>query len=91
MVWDLAYGLTCHKLQGSEAPIVIGLADEQGGRVCSREWVYTAFSRAKVRCYVVGNQRVIRQMCKRTSIGNRRTLLTQLIRKKMCDSIMGDF
>lgn len=89
--WDLAYGLTCHKLQGSEAPIVIVLADEQGGRVCSREWVYTAFSRAKVRCYVVGNQRVIRQMCKRTSIGNRRTLLTQLIRKKMCDSIMVDF
>jgi exodeoxyribonuclease-5/exodeoxyribonuclease V alpha subunit len=44
--WDLAYCCTTHKFQGSECSVVIVLL-EACGKLGSREWLYTALSRAK--------------------------------------------
>ena len=49
----LAYALTGHKAQGSEAPIVI--APIFPSRVLSREWLYTVITRAKEKCYLIGD------------------------------------
>ena len=52
--WDCAYGITCHKAQGSEWPVVVvALAAGDGFNFC-RRWAYTAVTRARERCYVVG-------------------------------------
>jgi len=79
--WDLGYALSCHKSQGSEWPVVIVMIDSYPGakRVCSREWLYTAISRAKKMCYLVGKKSVADQMCKRTAIDKRKTFLRERI------------
>lgn len=79
--WDLAYGVTCHKMQGSEQKIVIIVLDESNGakRLCDRAWLYTAISRAKVCCYLVGDLNAARGMCRNNTIAKRKTFLKELI------------
>lgn len=79
--WDLGYGLSVHKSQGSEFKIVIVLIDEYPGArmVCSREWIYTAFSRAQVKCVVVGKKATADKFCKRIAIWKRKTFLKELV------------
>lgn len=79
--WDLGYALSVHKSQGSEWPVVIVMLDEYLGamRVCSREWLYTAVSRAKDRCVLIGKRSTADQMCRRVAIGKRKTLLKERI------------
>lgn len=81
--WDLAYGLSVHKFQGSEVPICITLIDEYAGakRICDRSWAYTAVSRAKLQCILVGKKATLDSMCRRVSIGKRQTFLRQLIQR----------
>jgi exodeoxyribonuclease V alpha subunit len=79
--WDLAYAISCHKSQGSEWPCVIVALDEYPGarRICSREWIYTAISRAKSVCLLVGKRNVADGMCVTRSITKRKTFLKELI------------
>ena len=83
--WDLGYALSCHKSQGSEWPVVIVLIDEYPGAkmVCDRSWIYTAISRAKARCILVGKKSTVDSMCRRQMINKRKTFLAELIRLKL--------
>ena len=73
---DLAYALTCHKFQGSEAPaVVVAIHEEQGQMVTSAQWLYTAVSRAKQVCVVVGSRRALDAMAARHRDENRLTRL----------------
>jgi exodeoxyribonuclease V alpha subunit len=83
--WDLGYALSCHKSQGSEWPVVIVLIDEYPGAkmVCSREWIYTAISRAKQKCILAGKKSTADLMCKKVSINKRKTFLSELILLKL--------
>ncbi len=90
--WDLGYALSCHKSQGSEWPVVVVLIDEYPGAkmVCSREWLYTGISRAKSQCVLVGKKSVAEQMCKKISIGHRKTFLKELILREMATIELAD-
>ena len=79
--WDLAYGISCHKSQGSEWPIVLVVLDEYPGArmVCSCEWIYTAMSRAKQACLLVGKEQTAFGMIQRQAIQRRKTFLKELI------------
>lgn len=79
--WDLGYALSVHKSQGSEFPVVIVMVDDSAAasRVCTREWLYTAISRAKQCCYLIGKESVAQQFVKRTAIDKRTTFLRSLI------------
>jgi exodeoxyribonuclease V alpha subunit len=83
--WDLGYGLSCHKSQGSEWPVVVVLLDEYPGAkmVCSREWLYTGISRAKSRCVLIGKKSTADQMCRRVAIGKRKTFLKELVLRNL--------
>lgn len=79
--WDLGYALSCHKYQGSEQKVVSVIIDSSGGAkmVCDRAWIYTAISRAKQRCYLVGRRSVAASFCNTQKIASRNTLLRQQI------------
>jgi exodeoxyribonuclease V alpha subunit len=77
--FGLAYAITGHKSQGSEWPCVIVMIDEAAGFVCSREWLYTAISRARTLCLLVGKRSVVERQCKRVSLVRRKTFLKELL------------
>jgi exodeoxyribonuclease V alpha subunit len=79
--FELAYAITCHKSQGSEWPVVIILADESASRVASREWWYTAVSRAKDRCLIIGKQSVMEAQARRQLLNKRKTFLVEIIKE----------
>lgn len=56
-----AYCFTCHKSQGSEFPAVIVLIHSAGQyrRMLCREWLYTAFTRARSKVYLLANRRAL--------------------------------
>lgn len=79
--WDLGYALSVHKSQGSEWPMAIVMIDDYAGArmVCSREWVYTAISRAKKRCVVIGKKITADTFCRNVAIKKRKTMLRETI------------
>ena len=81
--FDLGYAITTHKAQGSQAPIVITLIDDYGGafRVASREWHYTALSRAESLCVTIGKWATFQQQCQRIVLRDRKTFLRERIQK----------
>lgn len=81
--FDLGYAISGHKSQGSEWPVVIvALDDSFGARmVCDRSWIYTAISRAKKACILVGAMTTINAMTRSQHIQKRLTFLTDRIQK----------
>lgn len=79
--FDLAYAITIHKSQGSEAPIVIIINDEARGAdfVFSREAIYTAITRAADRCILIGSRATLERRAKRVSLSHRKTFLKELL------------
>lgn len=51
----LAYAITCHKAQGSEYRRVIVVTCSANSQMLSREWLYTAVTRARENCVLVYN------------------------------------
>lgn len=52
-----SYAATTHKLQGSEAPVVIcPLAGAGNEKLLSRNLIYTAWTRGKQKCVVIGDK-----------------------------------
>lgn len=92
--WSLAYVLTIHKVQGSEAKHVFVLFSEQGYRACSyrakyggmpfltRNMLYTAVTRAKEKVYVIGSLEAV-QSCMNTEYQTTNNHLAMAIREKV--------
>lgn len=80
-----AYALTCHKAQGSGFPYVIVPVHgcfywdaKRGSGLFSREWLYTAMSRAEKLLVTVGEFRAIEAAASRKTTHLRRTRLGYL-------------
>lgn len=56
-----AYAVTCHKAQGAEFHTVVVLCHSSNLRMLSREWLYTAVTRAKERVILVTNIKGLNQ------------------------------
>lgn len=59
---ELAYAITVHKSQGSEFPCVVMPVCSVPPRLCYRNLLYTAVTRAKSRLILTGNQQEIFSM-----------------------------
>lgn len=79
--FELAYAVTVHKCQGSSARIVIVIADSYKGAdfICSREWHYTAWSRAEELCITIGRIATIHKQCREVKLDQRKTFLRERI------------
>lgn len=78
----LAYAITVHKSQGSDWPMVVIVADpsERAKFVVSREFIYTAISRAKKKCLILGKREVVDGWCQKLTLRRRTTLLTERLK-----------
>lgn len=65
---QLAYVVTCHKMQGGEAPTIIIILHETHSRSLSREWLYTAITRASENCILLYTDRGLRIALNRQAI-----------------------
>ena len=50
---DMAYALTCHKLQGSQADVIIGIIDNSHFMLLDRKFLYTMITRASKKCLLL--------------------------------------
>jgi exodeoxyribonuclease V alpha subunit len=78
--WDLAFCCTVHKSQGSEWPVVIALV-EPAGPLASRELIYTAISRARELCVLIGSEADIHRHVRNSILPARKTFLADLLRE----------
>lgn len=78
----LAYACTCHKLQGSSAPYVIVVLDYSAYTMLSKEWLYTAITRAKKRCFLFAENNALRRAIRTSGISERNTFLEQFLKEE---------
>lgn len=79
---ELGYAITCHKAQGSQCKKVIVGLDFGSFIQLSREWVYTAMTRAIDKCYMVAQNNALRYAISKNSISVKRTHLVKLLAYK---------
>ena len=63
---ELAYGITCHKAQGSSSPAVIVVVESLG--LVTREWLYTALTRARELVLLIGDDDAVAKAVARRTI-----------------------
>lgn len=88
--FDLAYAISTHKAQGSEAPLVIVMVDSGATMLCSREWHYTAISRASKACLVIGQRGVFNKQAQKQSGVLRKTFLAEKIGELTSEPAVGE-
>lgn len=79
---ELGYAITCHKAQGSQCKKVIVGLDFGSFIQLSREWIYTAMTRAIDKCYMVAQNNALRYAVSKNSISVKRTHLVKLLAYK---------
>ena len=75
----LAYTITCHRFQGSEAPVIVIPVHSAFGFFLDRSWIYTAISRAEQICITVGEFQAIRVATMKDNSNKRITKLRELL------------
>jgi exodeoxyribonuclease V alpha subunit len=77
---QLAYAITIHRMQGSEAPVIIIPVHTCFGGFFNRELLYTAISRAQDICITVGEWHALEAAVGRVGNVRRITRLAELIK-----------
>ncbi len=76
---ELAYAITVHKFQGSQADNVIFGIDFGAYALLSRELLYTGITRAKKACYLIAQTGALRYATVQQAISNKQTHLQQCL------------
>ena len=77
--WDLAWGITIHKSQGSQWPAIVTAISKAHYVMLSRALTYTAVTRAQQVVVMVGERAALEIAVKRDDAGKRNSTLTQRI------------
>lgn len=78
---ELGYALSCHKLQGSEADYIIVGFDMSSAILLTKEWLYTAITRAKKRCILACERTALRYSVSHSNVPYKRTMLQGLLKE----------
>jgi exodeoxyribonuclease V alpha subunit len=76
----LAYAISVHKAQGCEVPVVVGVCHRSHARMLSRPLLYTAITRARGACVLVGDRAALAMAVRRDEGGARHSALTERLR-----------
>jgi exodeoxyribonuclease V alpha subunit len=77
--FEPAWAITVHGSQGSEWPCVICVIDDAANQIADRNYWYTAISRAKTACLLIGPKGVFDKQVKRQRIDKRKTFLAEIL------------
>jgi exodeoxyribonuclease V alpha subunit len=67
----LAYAISVHKAQGCEVPVVVGVCHRSHSRMLTRPLLYTAITRARSSCVLVGDMAALGAAVRRDDGGGR--------------------
>lgn len=74
-----AYCITCHRFQGSEAPVIVIPVHKQFDRFLSNAWIYTAISRGREIVITIGCFNTISKAIQNKTPNNRKTKLAECL------------
>jgi exodeoxyribonuclease V alpha subunit len=76
----LAYAISVHKAQGCEVPVVVGVCHRSHSRMLNRPLLYTAITRARNSCVLIGEEAVLAAAVRRDDSGARHSGLAERLR-----------
>ena len=76
----LAYAISVHKAQGCEVPVVVGVCHRSHSRMLTRPLLYTAITRARSSCVLVGDRAALAMAVRRDDGGGRHSGLAERLR-----------
>ncbi len=74
---SLAYAISVHKAQGCEVPVVVGVCHRSHSRMLNRPLLYTAITRARNSCVLIGDQTSLAGAVRRDDSGGRHSGLAE--------------
>jgi exodeoxyribonuclease V alpha subunit len=77
----LAYAISVHKAQGCEVPVVVGVCHRSHSRMLTRPLLYTAITRARNSCVLVGDRGALEAAVGRDDGGGRHSGLAARLRE----------
>jgi exodeoxyribonuclease V alpha subunit len=76
----LAYAISVHKAQGCEVPVVVAICHRSHARMLSRPLLYTAITRARSNCVLIGDPAALEMAIRRDDSGARHSALAERLR-----------
>jgi exodeoxyribonuclease V alpha subunit len=76
----LAYAISVHKAQGCEVPVVVGVCHRSHARMLTRPLIYTAITRARQSCVLIGDPGALEMAVRRDEGGARHSGLAERLR-----------
>lgn len=76
---ELGYSITCHKFQGSQCKTVIVGLDYNAYTLLTKEWVYTALTRAEKKCILCAENAALRYAITNSNITAKQTFLKTML------------
>jgi exodeoxyribonuclease V alpha subunit len=76
----LAYAISVHKAQGCEVPVVVGVCHRSHARMLTRPLLYTAITRARRSCVLIGDMGALEMAVRRDDSGTRHSALAERLR-----------
>jgi exodeoxyribonuclease V alpha subunit len=73
----LAYAISVHKAQGCEVPVVVGVCHRSHARMLTRPLLYTAITRARTSCVLIGDPAALEMAVRRDDSGSRHSALAE--------------
>jgi exodeoxyribonuclease V alpha subunit len=77
----LAYAISVHKAQGCEVPVVVGVCHRSHTRMLTRPLLYTAITRARTSCVLVGDPGALEMAVRRDEGSGRYSGLAERLRR----------
>ena len=77
---NLAYAISVHKAQGCEVPVIVGVCHRTHSHMLNRPLLYTAITRARNSCVLVGDRAVLHSAVSRDDSGGRHSGLAERLR-----------